>query len=117
MQPFRAKGNHVVLNAGVLDIEAVRDAGLSDAMLHLTNAASLIADGHKQRVGRKRGGSKTARVLKAGAATWQNQCCAQFEALIRAGRCKRDIASLLAKRFGKHPATIRRALKKKASTR
>ncbi|WP_297926724.1 hypothetical protein [Metallibacterium sp.] len=105
-------GIRVVLNAGVADLQHVFDAGLAEG-LRYTNAPSLLREGHKQRVGRKRGGNKTAGLRKMEANNWQDECRAQAARLIKEGRNPRDLAVLLAKRYRKDPSTIRRALKMK----
>ena len=110
-QRVAPRGVPVLLNAALMRPEHAESIELQ-TFLSATNAHSLIAEGHGQRMGRKRGGEKTAKARKADVAiTWQNKCRTQYAELISNGRSPRDVAALLATRFQKHPSTIRRVLK------
>ena len=111
-QPFRDPGRRIVFNAGVMNVKSVLNAGLADATLRYSNAAALIAEGNKQRIRRKHGGEATASNAREDAKTQRAKYQAAAQKLLTNGRSAREVAGILAPRYGVSPRTIRRVLKK-----
>ena len=120
MAPFKAPGVRVKLNAGVMDMIAVQGmiaesdnpALASDTFWKVTNAADLIREGGKQKVGCKLGGKKGAATAKANAAEWQLRCVDKAREMLKQGTLRHELAGKLGKQFGCSAHHVRNVLKK-----
>ena len=110
-QRVAPRGVPVLLNAALMRPEHAESIELQ-TYLSATNARSLITEGHGQRMGRKRGGAKTAHAAKQEAAARRAQYAAAARKLQAEGKSQREVARIIGGKFGVSPATIRRALKK-----
>lgn len=74
--------------------------------------AKMAAVGRKQRIGNHKGGKKTGQRRRDEAKAWHQDCVAAAYKLLESGKSPRDLASILAPRFGVTPTQIRAVLRK-----
>lgn len=76
------------------------------------DAAPRVRRDDGRQAGAKRGGKNAGRAAKARAADWQDDCVDKARTMLKQGRAPRELAGILASRFGKTSRQVRAVLQR-----